>query len=60
MDIVDILSDLHKEIDFQLNQVKETYMSGQLKDMEQHKFLQGQLYQLYNMQDFIKSYKKEG
>jgi len=33
-------------------------MTGQVKDMEQYKFFTGQLHQLYNMQDFIKSYKK--
>jgi|TARA_R100000687_G_C6407225_1_gene144711 hypothetical protein len=59
MDIVDIFTDLHKEIELQLKQIQDTYMDGQLRDMEHHKFLQGQLLQLYNMQDFMKSYNKE-
>tara|TARA_R100001244_G_scaffold46553_1_gene41621 strand:+ start:458 stop:643 length:186 start_codon:yes stop_codon:yes gene_type:complete len=58
MDIIDILTDLHKELDFQLSEIQTIYMSGSLRDMEQHKFLQGQLLQIYNMQEFISNYKK--
>ena len=59
MDIVDILTDFHKQIETQLGLIQETYMDGQLRDMEHHKFLQGQLHQLYYMQDFLRNYNKE-
>tara|TARA_R110000796_G_scaffold239705_1_gene360469 strand:+ start:6119 stop:6304 length:186 start_codon:yes stop_codon:yes gene_type:complete len=58
MDIINILTELEKELNFQLKDIQNIYMSGSLRDMEQHKFLQGQLHQLYNMQEFISNYKK--
>jgi|TARA_R110000803_G_scaffold72556_1_gene136237 hypothetical protein len=58
MDIVNILGELQNEINFQLKEIQNIYMSGSLRDMEQHKFLQGQLHSIYNMQEFINKYKK--
>jgi|TARA_B100000073_G_scaffold348404_1_gene366999 Uma2 family endonuclease len=58
MDVVDIVSDFKKEIDAQVEQIRLILMTGQCKDHEQYKFFTGQLHQLYNMQDFIRSYRK--
>ena len=45
-----------EEVNTKLKDIEETLMSGNLKDMEHYKYLQGQLNALYNMQDFIKNY----
>jgi|TARA_R100001460_G_scaffold29353_2_gene58427 hypothetical protein len=58
MDGFDLVSDIRKEIQIQIDSIQNILMTGQVKDMEQYKFFTGQLHQLYNMQDFIKSYKK--
>ena len=47
---------INKELDKELEQIKDTYMSGSLSDMEHHKYLQGKLEEIYNIQDFIKNY----
>jgi len=56
MDSIHLAEKLQREIDKLLEQVQETYMSGSLRDMEHHKYLQGKLEALYYMQDFIKTY----
>mgnify|MGYP003110628467 FL=1 len=55
-DVIDFIENLQKEINTKLKDIEETLMSGNLKDMEHYKYLQGQLNALYNMQDFIKNY----
>jgi|TARA_R100001530_G_scaffold109017_1_gene76486 hypothetical protein len=56
MDSIDFAEQLNKELDKELEQIKDTYMSGSLSDMEHHKYLQGKLEEIYNIQDFIKNY----
>ena len=56
MDSIDFAERLSKELDKELEQIKDTYMSGSLSDMEHHKYLQGKLEAVYNIQDFIKNY----
>jgi|TARA_R100000656_G_C3879509_1_gene114087 hypothetical protein len=56
MDSIDFAEQLNKELDKELEQIKDTYMSGGLGDMEHHKYLQGKLESIYNIQDFIKNY----
>ena len=58
-DVIDFVEKQQREIDTSVNDIKETLMSGNLKDMEHYKFLQGKLEALYNMQDFIKNYFKQ-
>lgn len=55
-DVIDFVENLQKEVNTKLKDIEETLMSGNLKDMEHYKYLQGQLNALYNMQDFIKNY----
>ena len=55
-DVIDFVENLQKEVNTKLKEIEETLMSGNLKDMEHYKYLQGQLNALYNMQDFIKNY----
>ena len=55
-DVIDFIENLQKEVSTKLKDIEETLMSGNLKDMEHYKYLQGQLNALYNMQDFIKNY----
>ena len=55
-DVIDFVENLQKEVNIKLKDIEETLMSGNLKDMEHYKYLQGQLNALYNMQDFIKNY----
>lgn len=55
-DVIDFIENLQKEVNTKLKDIEETLMSGNLKDMEHYKYLQGQLNALYNMQDFIKNY----
>ena len=43
MDSIDFAEKLGKELKKKEDQVAETYMSGALKDIEHHKYLQGQL-----------------
>ena len=56
MDSIDFAERLSKELNKELEQIQETYMSGSLSDMEHHKYLQGKLEAVYNIQDFIKNY----
>ena len=56
MDSIDFAEKLKRELDKELEQIKDTYMSGSLSDMEHHKYLQGKLEAVYNIQDFIKNY----
>jgi len=56
MDSIDFAEQLNKELDKELEQIKDTYMSGSLSDMEHHKYLQDKLEEIYNIQDFIKNY----
>jgi hypothetical protein len=56
MDSIDFAEQLNRELDKELEQIKDTYMSGGLSDMEHHKYLQGKLEEVYNIQDFIKNY----
>jgi hypothetical protein len=58
MDPIDFAEQLKNHIAKREQQVKDIYMSGGLRDMEHHKYLQGQLEALYYMQDFIKDYFK--
>jgi len=58
MDPIDFAEKLGKELKKKEDQVAETYMSGALKDIEHHKYLQGQLEAIYFIQDFIKNYFK--
>ena len=55
-DVIDFVENLQKEVNTKLKDIEETLMSGNLKDMEHYKYLQGQFNALYNMQDFIKNY----
>ena len=55
-DVIDFVENLQKEVNTKLKDIEENLMSGNLKDMEHYKYLQGQLNALYNMQDFIKNY----
>jgi|TARA_E500000318_G_C3479621_1_gene179886 hypothetical protein len=55
-DVIDFVENLQREVNTKLKDIEETLMSGNLKDMEHYKYLQGQLNALYNMQDFIKNY----
>jgi|TARA_R100000315_G_C5138822_1_gene79396 hypothetical protein len=56
MDSIDFAERLNREIEKELEKIRETYMSGSLSDMEHHKYLQGKLEALYTIQDFIKNY----
>ena len=55
-DVIDFVENLQREVNTKLKDIEKTLMSGNLKDMEHYKYLQGQLNALYNMQDFIKNY----
>ena len=58
-DVIDFVENQQREIDRDISDIQDTLMSGNLKDMEHYKFLQGKLEALYNMQDFIKNYFKQ-
>ena len=47
MDEIDLISKIKKSIEIRENQIKETLMSGGLKDIEHYKYLQGELSALY-------------
>ena len=51
MDSIDFAERLNREIEKELEKIRETYMSGSLSDMEHHKYLQGKLeaYTLYKI-----------
>jgi|9_EtaG_2_1085328.scaffolds.fasta_scaffold76330_3 hypothetical protein len=58
MEFLDIFSDIKRELKDQEEQIDLILKRGQVKDMEQYKFLLGQLHQIYNMHEFMRSYKK--
>jgi hypothetical protein len=53
MDEIDLVSKIKKSIEVRENQIKETLMSGGLKDIEHYKYLQGELSALYYIQNEI-------
>tara|TARA_R110000772_G_scaffold67338_2_gene149563 strand:- start:229 stop:411 length:183 start_codon:yes stop_codon:yes gene_type:complete len=59
MDEIQLLDKIKRLITNRESQVKETLMSGGLKDMEHYRYLQGELSALYYMQTELKSFFKE-
>ena len=58
MDEIQLLDKIKKIIADRESQVRETLMSGGLKDMEHYRYLQGELSALYYMQGELKGFFK--
>tara|TARA_R110000787_G_scaffold10582_3_gene35815 strand:+ start:1117 stop:1299 length:183 start_codon:yes stop_codon:yes gene_type:complete len=59
MDEIQLLDKIKNLITNRESQVKETLMSGGLKDMEHYRYLQGELSALYYIKEELKSFFKE-
>tara|TARA_R100000541_G_C1835026_1_gene74858 strand:+ start:298 stop:480 length:183 start_codon:yes stop_codon:yes gene_type:complete len=58
MDEVNFFDKLKKITENRKEQIKETLMSGGLKDIEHYKYLQGELSALYYVENEIKEFYK--
>lgn len=56
MSEVDLADAIKKSIDQRREQIKDTLMSGGIKDMDQYKYLQGELTALYYVESELKDY----
>ena len=59
MDEIDLLSKIKRLIENREEQIKDTLMSGGLKDIEHYKYLQGELSALYYIANEISDIGKE-
>lgn len=59
MDEIDLLSKIKRLIENREEQIKDTLMSGALKDIEHYKYLQGELSALYYIANEISDIGKE-
>ena len=59
MDEIDLLSKIKRLIEDREEQIKDTLMSGALKDIEHYKYLQGELSALYYIANEISDIGKE-
>tara|TARA_R100000544_G_C2173117_1_gene33208 strand:- start:84 stop:266 length:183 start_codon:yes stop_codon:yes gene_type:complete len=58
MDEITFFDKLKKITESRKEQIKETLMSGALKDIEHYKYLQGELSALYYIENEIKEFYK--
>ena len=59
MDEIDLLSKIKRLIENREEQIKDTLMSGALKDIEHYKYLQGELSALYYIANEISDIGKD-
>jgi len=56
MSEIDLADAIKKSIEKRREQIKDTLMSGGIKDMDQYKYLQGELTALYYVESELQDY----
>ena len=56
MSEIDLADAIKKSIEQRREQIKDTLMSGGIKDMDQYKYLQGELTALYYVENELQDY----